>query len=181
MYRYENGLIIGRFQSFHKGHEHIINTALSLCKNVFIYIGSSQESETEHNPFTYVFRKTIIEKCFSEEIKNKRIVIAPLKDAGIGDNSDWGDYVVKNFEKDFNTIPNVIISGEEAQRIAWFSKSQPIDTVYVPKILNISATKLREAILENNFEYWKQYTNDKIWDKFIKMRKIILEIRRNKK
>ena len=84
-------------------------------------------------------------------------------------------------EKDFNTVPNVIISGEEAQRIAWFSKSQPIDTVYVPKILNISATKLREAILENNFEYWKQYTNDKIWDQFIKMRKIILEIRRNKK
>jgi len=35
---YNTGVIIGGFQPFHIGHEQLVNTALELCNNVYIYI-----------------------------------------------------------------------------------------------------------------------------------------------
>lgn len=40
---YDVGLICGRFQTFHKGHESLVETGLKLCDRVLILIGSAQE------------------------------------------------------------------------------------------------------------------------------------------
>ena len=34
MKKYKTGLVLGRFQTFHKGHEYIINKALEICDKV---------------------------------------------------------------------------------------------------------------------------------------------------
>ena len=47
---YDVGLIVGRFQTLHKGHEKLIETGLMLCDRLLILIGSSQECGTERNP-----------------------------------------------------------------------------------------------------------------------------------
>ena len=44
------GIMVGRFQTLHIGHEQMIRTGLELCDEVGIFIGSSQESGTEKNP-----------------------------------------------------------------------------------------------------------------------------------
>ena len=36
------GILVGRFQTLHAGHQQMIETALSLCGQVGIFIGSSQ-------------------------------------------------------------------------------------------------------------------------------------------
>ena len=43
MKKYKLGMILGRFQIFHKGHESIINKALELCDEVIILIGSADK------------------------------------------------------------------------------------------------------------------------------------------
>ena len=45
------GILVGRFQVVHAGHEQMIRTAMALCDRVGIFIGSSQESGTSKNPF----------------------------------------------------------------------------------------------------------------------------------
>ena len=41
---YDVGLVCGRFQTFHKGHEKLVDTGLLLCDRLLILIGSAQES-----------------------------------------------------------------------------------------------------------------------------------------
>ena len=59
---YKLGIVVGRFQSFHTGHENMINTAVMMCDKVLLLVGSSQESGTMKNPFTYEERKRILHK-----------------------------------------------------------------------------------------------------------------------
>ena len=44
---YDTGLVCGRFQTFHKGHERLVDTGLLLCDRLLILIGSAQECGTE--------------------------------------------------------------------------------------------------------------------------------------
>ena len=56
---YRIGLIVGRFQILHRGHEEMVRKALDLCDKVVVYISSSQEAGTEKNPFSYSVRAQI--------------------------------------------------------------------------------------------------------------------------
>lgn len=38
---YDTGLICGRFQTFHKGHERLVESGLLLCDRLLILIGST--------------------------------------------------------------------------------------------------------------------------------------------
>ena len=53
---YDVGLICGRFQTYHIGHESLINMGTQLCDRILILIGSSQECGTERNPLNIIFR-----------------------------------------------------------------------------------------------------------------------------
>lgn len=53
---YDCGLICGRFQTFHIGHESLVDTGMKLCDRVLILIGSAQECGTERNPYNIVTR-----------------------------------------------------------------------------------------------------------------------------
>lgn len=43
---YDTCLICGRFQTFHIGHESLVETGLKLCDRVLILVGSAQECGT---------------------------------------------------------------------------------------------------------------------------------------
>ena len=63
------GLVVGRFQALHTGHEDMISRAIALCDRVGIFVGSSQESGTFQNPFSYDLRRVpdaavLCGKCF---------------------------------------------------------------------------------------------------------------------
>lgn len=83
----------------------MFDKALELCETVGIFIGSSQESGTNKNPFTYEMRKFLLQKIYDE-----RIQIYPLPDIGVGNNSKWGDYVINNVIELFGEKPDLLIS-----------------------------------------------------------------------
>ena len=121
MKKYNVGLVIGRFQPFHKGHEYMIRKALSLCKRVVVLVGSSQESGTERNPFNYQIRKEMIEKVFKKEVSFNRIVIIPIVDKGYGNSPMWGDYIAKACFDSTGENPDLYISGCAEERSNWLN------------------------------------------------------------
>ena len=57
----KTALFVTRAQPFHIGHLKVIKWILKKYDKIVIVIGSSQESKTEKNPFTFEQRKRMIE------------------------------------------------------------------------------------------------------------------------
>lgn len=168
---FELGILIGRFQTFHSGHEDIFNKAVQICERVGVFVGSSQEKGTYKNPFSYETRERILKKVFGDSI-----YVFPLPDIGVGNNSKWGDYVLENVIKRFGKAPDLLVSGKEERRLDWFDSINGVSVaeLYVPKTINISATAMREMFLRDDYENWKRYTNPVLWDEYENLRQEVL-------
>lgn len=175
---YRLGILVGRFQTLHSGHADMIHRAIELCDKVGIFVGSSNESGTSKNPFSYETREDILKTVFGE-----KIYVYPLPDIGVGNNSTWGDYVLKNVIDRFGEMPDLLISGKEARRISWFDSVEgaSIAELYIPKTIDISATEMRDFLINNNFESWKKYTDPKLWCKYGNLRQEVLLSKDNNK
>lgn len=173
---FELGIIVGRFQSFHKGHECIIDKAVELCDEVGVFIGSSQESGTFKNPFSYSTRKRILKDIYGDSVK-----IYPLPDIGVGNNCEWGEYVLQNVREKFDRTPDLLISGKEERRLDWFDGIEDIAAceLYVPKTIDISATQMRDYFINGNSDEWKLYTNEKLWSEYDALRAEVLAAKDN--
>ncbi len=170
---YNLGVLVGRFQMLHKGHEEIIEKSLELCEKTAVFIGSSQESRTEKNPFSFEERKEMLKTVFGD-----KIMVFPLPDIGVGNNSAWGEYVIKNVVGILGKKPDLLVSGEEERRNTWYD-GQNIKQIFIEKTVDISASKLREYIINGDSESFKKYTNEKLWDKYPFIRNTILSSKDN--
>jgi len=175
---YKLGIIVGRFQTFHIGHEYMINSAIDLCEKVGVFVGSSQEHSTLKNPFTYEDRERILRKVFGDKID-----VFPLPDIGVGNNSKWGDYVLKNVSDRYNASPDLLVSGKEGRRLDWFDsiKGLMVSELYVPKKIYISATKMREHLINDDYESFKTYTPKVLWDEYEYFREVVINCKDNLK
>jgi nicotinamide-nucleotide adenylyltransferase len=81
------GIVLGRFQPFHNGHEHLVLGALERFQEVIIAVGSSQEEWTTDNPFSFQERKSMIESWGDEKGLNQRITVVGIED--INDPPNW--------------------------------------------------------------------------------------------
>jgi nicotinamide-nucleotide adenylyltransferase len=82
------GLIIGRFQPFHKGHSSLVRDALKQCNEIIIAIGSSQFNYSFTNPFTAGERLQMIHDTLIElKIELKNIYIVPI--SNLENNAIW--------------------------------------------------------------------------------------------
>ena len=168
---YKLGILVGRFQTIHLGHEKMVNTALHLCRQVGVFVGSSQESLTSKNPFSYEIREEMLHAVFGDAIR-----VYPLPDIGVGNNPRWGDYVLQNVEARFSCLPDLLVSGKESRRLDWFDSvaGLAISELYIPKSIDISATEMRQFFLADDFESWKKHTNPRLWSKYPELRQIVL-------
>ncbi|WP_295724159.1 adenylyltransferase/cytidyltransferase family protein [Leptotrichia wadei] len=178
MKKYKTGLVLGRFQTFHKGHEYIINKALEICDKVLVFIGSSDKSGTIENPFSYELREKIIKKIYKDEIVENKLVISPLADLGAGNVTKWGDYLFCEAEKILGKV-DCIVYGEESKCKSWFSEKikKSVNFIVISRDdIKINASTLREYMRKNDFESWKKFVNKKNWGEFGKMREILIKI-----
>lgn len=169
---YELGFLLGRFQPVHLGHEDMIDKAISLCREVVILIGSSQEKGTAINPLSFEQRKELIENIYKKSVK-----VYPIPDIGVGNVSEWGEYVLRTVENACGKTPDLFISGKEERRQSWFEgeKGKALAECIIPKTIDISASRLREMLILG--DDWKNYVNPKnieiyesLKDTFIKTR-----------
>lgn len=80
-----NGLFIGRFQPFHKGHLATVKFALEKVEQLVIVVGSAQKSHEPRNPFTAGERIWMIKQSLDidEETDVRRILIIPVPDTDV--------------------------------------------------------------------------------------------------
>ena len=166
------GIIVGRFQTFHTGHQEVFRKAIALCGRVGVFIGSSQESGTFMNPFTYKTREKIIRTVFGDQVS-----IFPLPDIGVGNNSRWGDYVIRNVQERFGQAPDLLISGKETRRIDWFDSVEGLRVaeLYIPKTIEISASQMRGFFAEDDEASYRKYTDPRLWEMYPSLRQAVLD------
>lgn len=176
---YKLGMVLGRFQVLHNGHVNMVRRALDLCDIVVVYIGSSQASRTQTNPFSYEERRDMFAEVFTLEMTCGRLIIRPLPDIGIGNNEGWGAYVLNTFENEFHTLPDLYVSGCEKERSSWFTNEMAPNTDELRMTrhnIEVSGTLCRTTLLENNYDKWCDLVPWALFNKFNTYQTILKEI-----
>ena len=102
MQKSERGLMIGRFQPFHRGHLYLVQQILSECNELVIAIGSSQFNYTFSNPFTAGERIHMIHEALIEEnVSLDKVYIIPIPNSE--NNSIWLQHL-KSMVPKFNVL-----------------------------------------------------------------------------
>jgi len=84
------GLIVGRFQPFHKGHLAAIRESLRQCDDLIVVIGSAEDSHTDKNPFTAGERYQMVLSSLTSA-ERSRVMIIPVRD--VNRYSVWATHI----------------------------------------------------------------------------------------
>lgn len=149
----KRGLYIGRFNPPHFGHlkslEFIIND--KKIDELFIGIGSAQESFTQKNPFTSGERFEMIQLALNEiEKSNIKIFIVPLLD--LNNNNQWISYLISLLPKfeiiySNNPLVNILVSFYQGSNIL-------IKNIPLYEREKYSSTNIKTKIM-NDDDSWK--------------------------
>ena len=175
---YDVGLICGRFQTFHKGHEKLVDTGLMLCDRLLILIGSAQECATERNPLNINTRTKMLKTIYGD---NPNIMIYGLSDM-TNENDicpEWGKYLLDNVDRYIYKNPEVMIYGNDESRSSWFDKKDLKNTTEL--IINraelpISATMLRQLMVEDKRKEWMDLVNPRLHKMYDELRNELMTV-----
>lgn len=175
---YDIGFICGRFQTFHKGHEKLIDTGLMLCDRLLIFIGSSQEDGTERNPFNITTRERMLKSVYGDR---DNIMIYGLPD--LTNENDitlaWGKYLLDKIDKYIYKKPEIMIYGNDESRSAWFSKdnlSNMTELIINRSDLPISATMVRDLMIRDKRKAWMSFVNPKLHKMYDELRMQLMSV-----
>lgn len=150
------GLITGRFQPPTIMHEQLIRSALKYSNIQYVQIIESKSNTgSQSNPFTSEFRQKMIKQIFPED--NVRIFVYPTGSL---------DDIIHTIERENPDIEiNQVfcgtdrLAGYKRQLDKYFQDHQEIQLIEIDRdisqINNVSQTKLREQIINNNIEQFK--------------------------
>ena len=175
---YDVGLICGRFQTFHKGHEKLVDTGLMLCDRLLILIGSAQKCGTERNPLNINTRTKMLKTIYGD---NPNIMIYGLSDM-TNENDicpEWGRYLLDNVDRYIYKNPEVMIYGNDESRSSWFDKKDLKNTTEL--IINrselpISATMLRQLMVEDKRKEWMELVNPRLHKMYDELRNELMTV-----
>jgi nicotinamide-nucleotide adenylyltransferase len=141
----KTALFVGRFQPMHIGHLDAIEWILERYRKIIIVIGSSQESRTEENPFTFEERKEIIENTLKNEgIKEDRYDIIGIPD--VYDDKTWVGMILHK------AVFDVVFTRNPWTERCFTELNIPVEKH--PLFGDISASQIRKMMREG--KEWKR-------------------------
>lgn len=134
-----NGLLIGRFQPFHKGHLEAVKIGLSKVDNLWIGIGSSNKNNEKRNPFTADERKEMILSSLDPKtLERVKIFFVP----------DTGDHEKWTYHVDSIVPPyDVVFSNDEFTLTLYKKREKNVFEIPLLRRDTISGTNIREMIV----------------------------------
>lgn len=175
---YDVGLICGRFQTFHKGHESLVETGMKLCDRLLILIGSAQECGTERNPFNINTRTKMLKEIYGD---CPEIMIYGLAD--MTDENDirpeWGKYLLDNVDRYVYKAPELMIYGNDESRSRWFDPDDIRDTsefIVNRGRIPISATMVRESMVFDRRREWMRMVNPRLHKMYDELRAELMSV-----
>lgn len=159
-------VFIGRFQPFHLGHLQVIKQGLEHADHVVVLVGSARSPRCHRNPFTFAERKEMIRGAFSDNDRD-RVIVLPLEDAAYND-AQWVLNVQRQVEQGAwyaglaGTTPGPIpekariaLIGHSKDATSYYLKLFPQwDSIEVPSFRDISGTAIRSAFFSNIGHMW---------------------------
>ena len=143
-FKFNCGVIVGRFSPIHIGHEQLINEALKDCKQVVIIV--TLDNISKETSYNLDYRIHLVSKVYNNEIRNNRVIVVPF---------------ISNQKLDTSYV-DYIIYGSDKKIEKCFSKDK-IEKIYCNKIdrnlIPISATMIRKMIKNSDKENLKKYLN----------------------
>jgi HTH-type transcriptional repressor of NAD biosynthesis genes len=142
--------VFGKFLPFHKGHEAMINFALTKCDFLTVLVCCSDKEKIQDK-----FRKTWIEKAFEKE-KNIEIRTLNYLESELPNTSESSESVSKLwsdvFKKELPDYSLLITSEEYGNFVASFMNIQHIVFDINKKLYPVSASAIRNDVF-NNWQY----------------------------
>ncbi len=149
----KTGFYIGRFQPLHNGHMSAIKNALKEVDKLIIGIGSPEKCYTRDNPFTAGERVEMITSALEGEgISTDRYLIIHIRD--IEKYGMWVSHVeilCPKFE--------IVYTGSPITKML-FEKNKGYEVREVSKDIDVSATKVREELL--NEREWEELVPESV-------------------
>jgi nicotinamide-nucleotide adenylyltransferase len=133
------GIVLGRFQPFHKGHEHLVLEALELFQEVTIAVGSSQEEWTTENPFSFQERKLMIESWVREKDLNQRITIVGIED--INDPPNWVEHASKTHGE------GTLVTSDENTKNLYENNQFPVHWIELHQRVQFEGWRVRQSCM----------------------------------
>lgn len=170
------GVFLARMQPVHNAHLHMINEALKESDKVLVVLGSENKEGMLRNPYDIKLREQMLRECLTPE-QNERLDIGTLPDWSMEsdtENADiWGRYFYYNVvsrigQKHFS----LYYSDGKENLDSWFKDTEVYP--YVEYRLfersnlfdGLSATKIRQAFMNGDIEYVKQFCPESVTKRF---------------
>lgn len=178
---FKTGLIVGRFQHVHIGHEKLINIGLNLCDKLVIFVTYKDNKETNRNPYDIEYRIKLLNIIYEKEIKENKLLIYPFKDINLEDGVThlWGQAIIDTYIEHMNIRPECIIYGKDKNINKCFPPNivSNITEIFVDRVtLQISATEMREYLINDDYDNWKKYANSKIHKEYSNIRERLMKV-----
>lgn len=174
---YDSGLIVGQFQTFHKGHQRLVETGLMLCDRVLVLVGSAQECGTEWNPLSVQTRIEMVRAVYDTD----RIMVYALSD--MTDENDirpeWGRYLLGNVDRYLYKSPELMLYGNDESRSRWFDMEDIKDTsefIINRGSLPISATMLRQMMVLDDRKGWMRWVDPRLHKMYDRLRAELMSV-----
>jgi nicotinamide-nucleotide adenylyltransferase len=143
-----NGLLIGRFQPFHRGHLEALHFALSKVDKLWVGLGSSNKPPQKNNPFSAEERKKMILSSIDDSIRNK-IEIYFIPD--FEDHKKWVEHIDTIIPKF-----DIVFTNDDMTKYLYSKRDTTVMAIPFTKRDVLSGTNIRDLIL-----------GDQPWEKFV--------------
>lgn len=176
------GVVLMRAQPVHKGHIDVIENILEENTKALVIIGSANKFGTKRNPLPIAMREQLVKDAVSDYGLTPRVEVMTLPDWSTEDAyqyaKEWGNFfyynvvarlMTKEFTIYYNNDPNIVknwFTDEIAKRVT-IKNSQ--------RVRDVSGTKIREALKNNNDAYLKEMLCPSTYDARNVIAKVINE------
>ncbi len=140
------GVLIGRFQPFHNGHEFLVHRVLEQTDSVLIIVGSCFAARNLRNPWTFAEREEMIRAALPDSVQ-ERVRICGIPDVYYSDG-EWVELVRKVVAGHVPEATDICLYGHTKDASSYYLKLFPgWDYAELPNHEGLSATPIREALL----------------------------------
>lgn len=142
------GVIIGRFQPFHKGHADLFKTAAEQSDKIVVVLGSSNRHQSVKNPFTAHERKQMIRKWADTNLPAEVELDFVESVDNLYKEWTWKANIIRRVNDVIPSFARVKLFGHFKDASSYYLNEFPEwELVDLPSFGNIDATNIREKIL----------------------------------
>ncbi len=185
------GVFLARMQPVHNAHLYLVRKALDENDKVLIVLGSENKVDMLRNPYDISLREEMLRECLTDE-DNKKLEIVTLPDWSMESDKEsdkiWGRYFYYNVVSRINQKRFSIYYSDDPKILdSWFNDTEVREYITYRNFERssifegLSSTKIRNAFIEDNEDYIKEYCPESVQKRFVYLKKYYQDVKTNPK